>query len=93
LESIAASFAGVAKAFALQAGRDPYHRESSKVSDEQSYWLAKDIARKSKRPAIPVDQGDRDSRDTRSRLREIRQARRQPPWRTRPPASAIAEKA
>jgi ribonuclease Y len=47
LESIAASFSGVAKAFALQAGREiRIIVESSKVSDEQSYWLAKDIAKK-----------------------------------------------
>jgi ribonucrease Y len=47
LESIAASFAGVAKAFALQAGREiRIIVESGKVSDDQAYWLAKDIAKK-----------------------------------------------
>lgn len=47
LEEIAASFAGVSKAFALQAGREVrIIVESSKVSDEQAYWLTKDIAKK-----------------------------------------------
>jgi len=47
LESIAVSFNGVAKAFALQAGREiRIIVESGRVSDEQAYWLAKDIAKK-----------------------------------------------
>ena len=47
LEDLASSFSGVAKAFALQAGREiRVIVESSKVSDEQSYWLSKDIAKR-----------------------------------------------
>ncbi len=47
LETIAGSFSGVAKAFALQAGREiRIIVESAKVSDEQAYWLAKEIAKK-----------------------------------------------
>jgi ribonuclease Y len=47
LEAIAGSFSGVAKAFALQAGREiRIIVESGRVSDEQAYWLAKDIAKK-----------------------------------------------
>ncbi|MGH9339960.1 MAG: ribonuclease Y [Acidobacteriota bacterium] len=47
LESLASSFSGVSKAFALQAGREiRIIVESSKVSDEQAFWLTKDIAKK-----------------------------------------------
>ncbi len=47
LESLAGSFKGVAKAFALQAGREVrIIVESSKVSDEEAFWLSKDIAKK-----------------------------------------------
>ncbi len=47
LEAIASSFSGVAKAFALQAGREiRVIVESSEVSDEQAFWLTKDIAKK-----------------------------------------------
>lgn len=47
LEALAASFSGVAKAFALQAGREiRIIVESSKVSDEQAFWLAKNITKK-----------------------------------------------
>ena len=47
LEEIASSFSGVSKAFALQAGREVrIIVESSEVSDEQAFWLAKDIAKK-----------------------------------------------
>jgi ribonucrease Y len=47
LESIADSFAGVSKAFALQAGREiRIMVESDHVSDEQTVWLSKDIARR-----------------------------------------------
>ncbi len=47
LEEIAAGFKGVSKAFALQAGREiRIIVESSKVSDEQTFWLTKDIAKK-----------------------------------------------
>jgi len=47
LEEIAASFSGVAKAFALQAGREVrIIVESSKVSDEQAFWLTKEITKK-----------------------------------------------
>ncbi len=47
LESLAASFDGVSKAFALQAGREVrIIVESSQISDEQAFWLTKDIAKK-----------------------------------------------
>jgi ribonuclease Y len=47
LEELAGSFAGVSKAFALQAGREiRVIVESSKVSDEQAFWLSKDVAKK-----------------------------------------------
>ncbi|MEW5977901.1 MAG: ribonuclease Y [Acidobacteriota bacterium] len=47
LENLADSFEGVAKCYAIQAGREiRVMVESDKVSDEQAYWLTKDIARK-----------------------------------------------
>ena len=47
LEGIADSFEGVSKAFALQAGREiRIVVESDRVSDEETIWLSKDIARR-----------------------------------------------
>jgi ribonuclease Y len=47
LEGIADSFQGVSKAFALQAGREiRIMVESEHVSDEETVWLSKDIARR-----------------------------------------------
>ena len=47
LEGIADSFQGVSKAFALQAGREiRIVVESDRVSDEETVWLSKDIARR-----------------------------------------------
>jgi ribonucrease Y len=47
LEKLATSFNGVTKAFALQAGREiRVMVESSKVDDDQSYWLSKNVAKK-----------------------------------------------
>jgi len=47
LEGIADSFQGVSKAFALQAGREiRIVVESDQVSDEETVWLSKDIARR-----------------------------------------------
>ena len=47
LESIADSFQGVSKAFALQAGREiRIVVESERISDEETVWLSKDIARR-----------------------------------------------
>ena len=47
LEEVAASFSGVSKAFALQAGREVrIIVESSKISDDQAFWLTKDITKK-----------------------------------------------
>jgi len=47
LESIADSFQGVSKAFALQAGREiRIVVESEHVSDEETVWLSKDIAKR-----------------------------------------------
>jgi ribonuclease Y len=47
LEGIADSFQGVSKAFALQAGREiRILVESANISDEETVWLSKDIARR-----------------------------------------------
>jgi len=47
LESIADSFKGVSKSFALQAGREiRIMVESDSVSDEEAVWLSKDIAKR-----------------------------------------------
>jgi ribonuclease Y len=47
LESIADSFQGVSRAFALQAGREiRIVVESERISDEEAVWLSKDIARR-----------------------------------------------
>ena len=47
LEDIADSFQGVSKAFALQAGREiRILVESERISDEETVWLSKDIARR-----------------------------------------------
>jgi ribonuclease Y len=47
LESIADSFQGVSKAFALQAGREiRILVESDRVTDEEAIFLSKDIARR-----------------------------------------------
>ena len=47
LEGIADSFQGVSKAFALQAGREiRIVVESDRVTDEETVWLSKDIARR-----------------------------------------------
>ncbi len=47
LEELAGSFDGVTKAFALQAGREiRVLVESSKVTDDQAFWLSKDIAKR-----------------------------------------------
>ncbi|MEP0774598.1 MAG: ribonuclease Y [Acidobacteriota bacterium] len=47
LESIAADFKGVQKAFAIQAGRElRIIVESDHVSDEEAIWMSRDIARR-----------------------------------------------
>jgi ribonuclease Y len=47
LEGIADSFKGVAKSFALQAGREiRIMVESEKISDDEAVWLSRDIARR-----------------------------------------------
>ena len=47
LESIANNMEGVSKSFAIQAGRElRIIVNSEKISDEQSIWLSKDVARK-----------------------------------------------
>ena len=47
LEEMASSFSGVSKSFALQAGREVRIMvESSKVSDEEAFWLSKEITKK-----------------------------------------------
>ena len=47
LEGIANSMEGVSKSFAIQAGRElRIIVNSEKISDEQSIWLSKDVARK-----------------------------------------------
>lgn len=50
LEQIADSFRGVAKAYAIQAGRElRIIVESEKVSDDESIWLSRDIANRIQR--------------------------------------------
>jgi ribonuclease Y len=47
LETIADSFQGVVKAFAIQAGREiRIIVESDKISDDDALWLAKDVAKR-----------------------------------------------
>ena len=47
LEGIAASFKGVSKSFALQAGREiRVMVESERITDEDAVWLSKDIAKR-----------------------------------------------
>ncbi len=47
LENIADSFTGVAKSYALQAGREiRVMVESEKISDEQAFWMAKDMTKR-----------------------------------------------
>ena len=47
LESMAADFKGVEKVYAIQAGRElRVVVESDKLSDEDSIWLARDVAKK-----------------------------------------------
>ncbi len=47
LEQIADSFSGVAKAYAIQAGRElRIIVESDRVSDDEAIWLSKDIAKR-----------------------------------------------
>ncbi len=47
LEKIASSFKGVQKTYAIQAGREiRIIVDSAKLSDDESIWLSKDIARK-----------------------------------------------
>ena len=47
LESMATDFKGVAKAYAIQAGRElRIVVESEKVTDEEALWLARDVAKK-----------------------------------------------
>lgn len=47
LESLAADFKGVEKAFAIQAGRElRIVVQSGKVSDEEALWMARDVAKK-----------------------------------------------
>ncbi len=47
LESMATDFKGVAKAFAIQAGRElRIVVESERISDEEALWMARDVAKK-----------------------------------------------
>lgn len=47
LESMANDFKGVAKAYAIQAGRElRIVVESDKISDDKAIWLARDVAKK-----------------------------------------------
>jgi ribonuclease Y len=47
LEKLAADFKGVAKAYAIQAGRElRIVVESERITDEEAIWLARDVARK-----------------------------------------------
>ncbi len=47
LESLAADFKGVSKAYAIQAGRElRIVVESERISDDEAMWMARDLARK-----------------------------------------------
>ncbi|MEW6337610.1 MAG: ribonuclease Y [Acidobacteriota bacterium] len=47
LESIAADFKGVQKAFAIQAGRElRIIVESAKITDDEAVWLSRDVAKR-----------------------------------------------
>ncbi len=47
LENLAGEFKGVEKAYAIQAGRElRIVVESTKISDEEALWLARDVAKK-----------------------------------------------
>ena len=47
LETLATDFKGVAKAYAIQAGRElRIIVESERISDEEAVWLARDVAKK-----------------------------------------------
>ena len=47
LEKIADSFKGVAKAFAIQAGRElRIVVQSERINDDEAIWLARDVAKK-----------------------------------------------
>ncbi len=47
LETVASEFKGVAKAYAIQAGRElRIVVESERISDEEALWLARDVAKR-----------------------------------------------
>jgi ribonuclease Y len=47
LESLAADFKGVSKAYAIQAGRElRIVVESDRINDEEALWMARDVAKK-----------------------------------------------
>ena len=47
LETIAGSYKGVQKAYAMQAGREiRIMVDAGQVNDDQSYWIAKDVTRR-----------------------------------------------
>ena len=74
LETIAKSFKGVEKCFAVQAGREMrVIVEPSQISDEDTSMLARDVARKIETDMTypGTDPGHRHPRDPRNRAREI----------------------
>ena len=93
LETIAKSFKGVEKCFAVQAGREMrVIVEPTQISDEDTSMLARDVARKIETDMTypGADSGHRHSRDARDRARQITVAQFHPEARSRKRGRASA---
>ena len=74
LETVATSFTGVQRAFAIQAGREVRVLvQPDAIDDLGSIHLARDVAKGSRKVCISrTNQGNGDSRDACRRLRQVR---------------------